>query len=206
MTTLPSCAGVVLAGGMSARMGVEKAALPIGDETLLARIVRRLKVALPEVVVIGPRRLQSLVPDVAVFPDETPGLGPLGGLSTALARTARPRAFVMACDMPFVAPVLVAAMAHFAERHTNVDVVGLRTAARGLEPLHAIYARACAPIVRARIDEDGDRSLAALLRALNVKEFPASRRARYDPAGRSTFNANSPDAWRHVLAICAEEE
>jgi molybdopterin-guanine dinucleotide biosynthesis protein A len=203
---MPSCVGVVLAGGLSARMGVEKAALPIGDETLLARIVRRLRLALPEVVIIGPRRLQSLVPDVAVFPDETPGLGPLGGLSTALASTARPRAFVMACDMPFVAPALVAAMARYAERYPTVDVLALRAAARGLEPLHAIYARACAPIVRARIDSGGDHSLGALLQSLNVKALPASVVARYDPAGRSTFNANSADEWRHVLAICAEEE
>lgn len=33
------CTGVVLAGGRSARMGRDKAALPIGGEPLLRRIV-----------------------------------------------------------------------------------------------------------------------------------------------------------------------
>jgi hypothetical protein len=38
-----------------------------------------------------------------------------------------------------------------------------------------------------------------------VKELPASIVARYDPSGRSTFNANSPEDWREALAIYAEE-
>ena len=46
MIQAASCVGVVLAGGKSARMGTEKAALRIGDETLLARIVQRLRLAL----------------------------------------------------------------------------------------------------------------------------------------------------------------
>jgi hypothetical protein len=40
---------------------------------------------------------------------------------------------------------------------------------------------------------------------LRVKELPASELARYDPAGRSVFNANSPEEWREALAIVAQE-
>ena len=49
------------------------------------------------------------------------------------------------------------------------------------------------------------KSLSALLERLNVKELPANIVARYDPSGRSTFNANSPEDWREALAIYAEE-
>src|SRR5215510_7771945 len=100
------CAGVVLAGGKSARMGTEKAALRIGDETLLARIVKRLRLALPEVYIVGPPHLAALTPGTVVIPDETPCVGPLGGLSTALAHATSQRVFVMGCDMPFVEPAL----------------------------------------------------------------------------------------------------
>src|SRR5690348_17051452 len=99
-----SCVSVVLAGGRSVRMGVEKASLYLGGETLLARIVRRLRLALPEIVVIGPVQLHALVPDTPVFPDETADAGPLGGLSTAFTRITSQRIFVVGCDMPFVEP------------------------------------------------------------------------------------------------------
>ena len=91
------------AGGRQERAhGMEKATLRIGDETLLARIVRRLHLALPEVYVVGPLHLAALIPGTAVFPDDLIGIGPLGGLSTALAHAPSRHIFVMGCDMPFV--------------------------------------------------------------------------------------------------------
>jgi molybdopterin-guanine dinucleotide biosynthesis protein A len=204
MTELIPCAGAVLAGGQSARMGTEKAALRIGGETLLARIIRRLRLALSEAYIIGPSHLTALAPGTSVFPDEFAGLGPLGGLSTALARAPGRHIFLVGCDMPFVEPALVGAMARYASRHPEADVVALRTA-RGIEPLHAVYARTCAPLVRKQIAAADGRSMGALLERLRVVELPASIVARCDPTGRSTFNANSPDDWRDALAIQAQE-
>jgi molybdopterin-guanine dinucleotide biosynthesis protein A len=204
MIKAATCAGVVLAGGKSARMGMEKAALRIGTETLLARIVRRLHLTLPEVYIVGQPHLAALIPGTPVIPDETPGMGPLGGLSTALAHAPSQRIFVMGCDMPFVEPELVRAMMRYAERYPGADVVALRTP-RGLEPLHAVYAQTCASAVQERLAAADGKSLSALLERLNVKELPASIVARYDPSGRSTFNANSPEDWREALAIYAEE-
>jgi len=204
MTKPTSCAGVVLAGGKSARMGTEKAALRIGGETLLARVVRRLRLALPEVFIIGPSHLTMLAPGTPVFPDEFPGLGPLGGLSTALARVSSQYIFLTGCDMPFVEPALVGAMADYAPRSPEADVVALRTVG-GIEPLHAVYARTCALLVQECIAAADGRSMGALLERLRVMELPASMVAQCDPTGRSTFNANWPEDWREALAIQAHE-
>ena len=204
MSEVVSCVGVVLAGGNSVRMGMEKASLRIGGETLLARIVRRLRLALPEVIVVGPVHLEALVPNTPVFPDETPGAGPLGGLATALAHVKSQHVFVVGCDMPFIEPELVDAMARYAMDHPEADVVALR-AARGVEPLHAIYGRSCQLPVRDLLASRAVRSLASLLKRLRVEELPTCEVARYDPAARSTFNANAPEEWREALAIYAQE-
>src|SRR5579859_5479057 len=81
----PIATGVVLAGGASRRMGRDKAALVLDGEPLLARVVSRLREAVDRVIVIGPPDRAAIVPsDVSVFLDLEPGLGPLGGIYSAL--------------------------------------------------------------------------------------------------------------------------
>lgn len=93
--------GVVLAGGMSSRMGRDKALIEVDGITLLERAVQRLRPHVREVLVIGdPERYGHLHPQV--LPDERPGLGPLGGIVTALKRARYVRLLVLACDMPHV--------------------------------------------------------------------------------------------------------
>jgi molybdopterin-guanine dinucleotide biosynthesis protein A len=195
--------GVVLAGGRSRRMGREKAALTIGGEPLVRRVVRRLAEALPDVLVVGPETLRPLVPDVRVVADETPGKGPLGGIVTAFDVAPSHPLFVVACDMPFVAPALVRELVRIAAQTPDVDVVELRTS-RGVEPLHAVYSPTCLPALRAQLAA-GEGALHLLLRQVRVREVMPEEAARHDPTGLSAFNANTPEEWQRVLALAAEE-
>jgi molybdopterin-guanine dinucleotide biosynthesis protein A len=144
------------------------------------------------------------VPDATVLPDLTLGTGPLGGLHTALRAATTPWAFVVACDMPFVAPALVRAMARLATVHADSDAVALRTT-HGVEPLHAVYQRSCLAAVEQRIGT-GNHSMAGLLSTLTVHVFESAEAARYDPSGRSAFNANTPAEWREAQALAATED
>ncbi len=194
--------GVVLAGGKSRRMGSDKAALLIAGEPLLRRIVTRLGQALGEVVVIGPAEAQPLVPATRVIPDATPGAGPLAALATALGAINAPYAFVVACDMPFVQSELVRAQAEIALAE-GAQVVALRTVESekpGLEPLHAVYARACLPVIEAQMAA-GEPGLRRLLARLDVREVTPDEANRYDPQGISARNVNTPDEWRQALDI-----
>lgn len=193
--------GVVLAGGKSARMGASKAALPIGGEPLLRRVVGRLAVGFAEVLVVGDPELAALAPGITVVPDRVAGAGPLAGLEAALSALATPRAFVVACDMPFVSPALARHLADLAAERQDADVVALRTS-RGLEPLHAVYAAACLHDVRRQL-HDGQRSLQHLLARLRVLEVTGEGAGAFDPTGLSVLNANTPDEWREVLDLAA---
>jgi molybdopterin-guanine dinucleotide biosynthesis protein A len=199
----PAVAGVVLAGGQSSRMGHSKAHLPIAGEPLLRRVVGRLRAALGDVLVVGPPELAPLVPEVSVIPDTRPGMGPLAGLEAALGAITARCAFVVACDMPFVAPPLVEALAARALAAPDYDVVALRSA-HGLEHLHAVYARTClAPITEAL--DQGDRSLHGLLARLRVLEVAPAEASAYDPTSLSAFNANTPGDWARALALADAE-
>ena len=88
-----SIEAVILAGGLSRRMGKEKAQLRLGRRTLLGH-ARALAADLG-------------LPCRVLRVDRLPGLGPLGGIETALRRAKAGRVLFLSCDMPFLQPGLV---------------------------------------------------------------------------------------------------
>ncbi|MGH2484620.1 MAG: molybdenum cofactor guanylyltransferase [Ktedonobacterales bacterium] len=194
--------GVVLAGGASRRMGQEKAQLVIQGEPLLARVTRLLRLTFSAVIVVGPPSLAELVPGVTVVPDTRAEQGPLAGLEAAFAATRPTLLFVVACDMPFLSPTLARRMVEIALAQPDADAVALRSPL-GLEPLHAVYRRACHPVTTAVLD-GGERSLQALLARVRVMEVTPKERARGDPAGLATVNVNTPEEWRRALLLAED--
>lgn len=91
--------GVVLAGGQSSRMGRDKALVEIDGRTMLDRGIDLLRPHVREILVLGDPAKYNTTHGL-VIPDDEPGLGPLGGLVTALKRARYVRLLVIACDLP----------------------------------------------------------------------------------------------------------
>jgi molybdopterin-guanine dinucleotide biosynthesis protein A len=179
-------AAAILAGGRAVRFGgVNKGALPLGDLDIIDRQLLAIRdVADPVFVVGGPSPLWS-ARALAVVPDEIDGMGALGGIYTAVVRSPCERTLVLACDMPFVSSAFLRRLA--AE---DADVVIPRSE-RGYEPLCAIYSRACADDIRARL---GRRELQAstLPAGVRIAEVGPEIVARFDPKGMMFMNVNTP--------------
>lgn len=142
--------GVVLAGGQSSRMGQDKALLRLVPEgpTLLEHALDRLSPLVDELLVVGHPLSHGHVGPF-VIPDDRPGMGPLGGLLTAMRYAAHDRLLVLAVDMPNVDALLLQrlkqALGHF------TDAVVPRHGGH-LEPLAAAYHRRCATSFQALTD------------------------------------------------------
>lgn len=193
-----SVCGVVLAGGASRRMGQPKAALLMEGEPLLHRVVRLLGEALPAVIVVGDPTVAELVPETRLIADAFPGRGPLGGLRTAFDATDVPWLFLVACDMPFLRPALIRAMAHRALVVADADVVAL-PGSGGLEPLHAWYSRRCVPVIDEQV-ACWDWSMRHLLGRLKVDVTATEEWLRCDPEHHSATNVNTPEDWTAAQA------
>ena len=90
--------GVVLAGGESLRMGVDKAEIVLNDDvTMLDHVVTTLSAVCEEIVVVGGKRNRS---DARCVEDAFPGEGPLGGLVTGMAEARGDIVLALACDLP----------------------------------------------------------------------------------------------------------
>ena len=181
--------GVVLAGGKSSRMGRDKAWLTFFGQPLLRRVAEVLASVTGEVMVSGRDPVPFGV-DCPWLPDETPRLGPAGGIMTVLAATSRP-CLVVSCDLPFLEPETLARLvAAWRDRPEAALMTTYRIVETGfVESLVAIYDPAGLPLLRENLDL-GQRRLSAI--------FPEALRchldySRDDPAvARAFFNVNSP--------------
>jgi molybdopterin-guanine dinucleotide biosynthesis protein A len=179
--------GVVLAGGRSARMGADKALLPLGSDRLLQRSLTALRQCFDRVMIIANDLDAYRAFGLPVHPDEQPGLGPIGGVCAALQHAVTPAIFVVACDMPFLDPGLIRRMT---ARLEDFDAVVPKPAGR-FEPLHALYQRRILAEVRAAIAA-GELSMQHLLGRLRLNVITDRDLAGCADAARLFFNINTP--------------
>ena len=187
---------IVLAGGESRRMGRDKAFLEMHGRTLIEIVIERLVNCFSSVLISGGPSSRYEQLGCEVVPDEYEGAGALGGICSAVAASPSDSSFVVACDMPFVNPQVVQYLESFAD---EFDVV-IPALARGPEPLHAFYSKACVPFMRAAI-EAGDYKIINFFPKVRVKRVAESEWETLDPEGLSFLNINTPADFQRALDL-----
>ena len=129
-----------------------------------------------------------------VHPDRRPGLGPLGGLYTALSTTAAP-VLLLACDLPFLTPDF---LRHLVNRRGSHQAVVPYTAT-GLQPLCALYEPSCLATVEAAI-QAGQLGMRDLLSNLNLDLVREKDWRPYDEHGLLFANLNAPEEYERAQA------
>jgi molybdopterin-guanine dinucleotide biosynthesis protein A len=172
-TTLGKKAGVeicILAGGLSTRMGRDKARLRLGSRTMLGVIqdtARRtgLKV----------RTLRR---------DLVPRCGPLGGIYSALKTTSADMVVFLACDMPFVREEMIDKLTATAIEHPGRAIFFTLS---GNLAFPFLVPRAHAAQVAVCIEKE-DLSIQSLRKHLPIKIVPCRRKWL-----RCLENINTPE-------------
>ncbi len=136
----------MLAGGKSSRMGQDKALLELDGETLAARALRKLRCVCAEVAIAGGAADRARFG--RVIEDVRPGLGPLGGIVSALEQTAHEWNLFLAVDMPFVPD---AALRRLLLAAGGPAAVALAVADGRVQPLCGVYSRRALPGLRAEL-------------------------------------------------------
>lgn len=169
-------------------MGRDKALLEIGGAPLIVRTARMLEDLVGAPTIIGPPERYAAL-RLRVVADDRPGLGPLGGVVTALRVTRYEWNLILGCDMPFLSP---AWLEHLIRRAlcSNVEIV-LPVRERGLEPLCAMYAWRCEPPLSAALGR-GERTLTDAVRKLRAETIPPNEWKVFDAEGLLFENINRP--------------
>jgi molybdopterin-guanine dinucleotide biosynthesis protein A len=160
--------GVILAGGMSLRMGREKALLQIHGLPMVAHLAQLLASVTDKILVSRSESLPALESfGLPVIPDLFPGQGPLAGLHAALKHTNRPLVLLLACDLPSLHVDLLRGLI---DASPGFDAVVPRTTDGRIHPLCAMYRRSCAGPAEERLGH-GQNMMKAFLEdpALKVR-------------------------------------
>lgn len=183
--------GAILAGGASRRFGAPKALASVGGRRIVERVRDALAEVAGEAVLIAnePRLFDGV--GMELRGDAVAGVGPLGGIVTAL-RWAMERghagALCVACDMPFASAALLRTIA---ARAGDAVVVPESRGRRGVEPLCAWYPAACLPAAE-RLMAGGSWALHELLGAVPSVRIPLAEVERCGDPGILFLNVNTP--------------
>jgi len=184
---------IVLAGGRGSRMKADKAELAVGGRTLLERVLGQLEPYFEEILVsvspgqaprltgpVGKRPASRAIREASnrtssprVVEDETPGLGPLGGILAGLKAATNDACAVIACDIPEIDLPLLRSLA----RAAGGTEIAVPTGPAGhYEPLFAVYRRSVVP----EIDLPLLRSLARAAGGTEIA-VPTGPAGHYEP-------------------------
>ncbi|GAD53189.1 molybdopterin-guanine dinucleotide biosynthesis protein mobA [Halarchaeum acidiphilum MH1-52-1] len=194
-------AAVVVAGGRSTRFGErDKATASLAGTPLVRRVADRLVGPIDELVVnCRPAQRAAIERALDGYPHpmtyaldgpERADEGPLAGMHAGLTAASAERAFVVACDVPFVDPSFVR---HLFDRAAGRDAAVPRRDGYD-EPLHAVYRVAAARDACADALDAGERRADAVLGELDASAV-TEREVRTHAAPGTFENLNTRAAF-----------
>ena len=194
---------IVLAGGFGRRLGRDKATTEAGGRPLL----HWSALAASEVsddIVVAKRPDQDFFPLAGVewreAVDHRHDRGPLAGLEAALPLIEHELAVAVACDMPFLRPELLRAVA---DACAGVEIAMPRIDGVA-QPLLAAYRPSVVPHATRLLDA-GDGRIRALLPLVEHRMLEVEELRAHDPELASFTNVNQPEDLERVDVILRGE-
>ncbi len=161
----PKVAAFLLAGGMSSRMGKDKALLLVEGKPLLQTLAERVLPLCSELRIVAPRgRYESL--GYSIVEDRRTASGPLAGIEAALEASTAEWNLILACDMPNVPPSWLQALIDASG--DAFDCILSASNPETLHPLCALWRKTALPVVRAALDS-GNRKVLDVVEQLRTQ-------------------------------------
>jgi len=156
---------IIMAGGRSRRMGVDKSLLPLNKKPMAEAIYEQLHGSFSQILISSNEKEKLAFLGLRVVPDKEIGQGPLMGIASALEVSANELNFVIACDIPYVDLRCVREMLKEAD---GVDIVVPTVGEEQYEPLFAIYRKSSIKAIN-EVLSAGQRKISDVFKHCKVK-------------------------------------
>ena len=192
--------GVILCGGKSRRMGLDKASLPFGYETMLARVARLLAQVVDPLVVVAAadQKLPDVTVPVTVVLDRATDQGPLEGLAAGIEALSGQvdAVYATSCDVPLLAVDFVRLMIASLADHD----VAVPKDDRYYHPLAAVYRVSVLPHIESLLSQARRRPV-YLFDEVDTLEISTAKLTTADPELLSLRNLNCPKDYIDALGM-----
>lgn len=203
--------GAIMAGGRSVRYGSPKALARVGGERIIDRVIRAVRAATSQVVLVANDPALAAEVDLPSRSDAFPEAGALGGIWTALLWAEELELdgiLAVACDMPLLSPALLHGLLQLAttpaaNARTPDAVVPESGGPRGIEPLCAWYSTRCLPAIHAAL-ERGDHRMIAFHSDVTIARMPLAAVREYGEPERLFLNVNTPAEREHAERLARD--
>ena len=196
----PPLSAAVLAGGMSSRMGQDKAFLRLEPDgpMLLEIVLHQLRGVADDVLIVANDVARYERFGARVVPDVIPGFGTLSGIHAALQGSTYGYCLIVACDMPLLNPDV---LAYMAAQPRDYDALVPQTpgvsrqgnSGQIYQTLHAIYAKHCEETIATQL-AGGDHRVVGFFSQIDVRVPDRQALLALDPQELTFINTNTPDA------------
>ncbi len=129
--------GIILAGGKSTRMGVNKSFLKIGEQTVIERITELMKSVFETVIIISNTPEEYRFLNLPIFEDDYKGKGPLAGIHSGLKHSVTTENFIVSCDIPLLNKSIV----EYVTGYKTEKRITVCKASGFLQPFAGMYSR-----------------------------------------------------------------
>lgn len=187
---MPDFTLAIIAGGKSSRMGTDKAFIELDGKLLIEHVIERTaNLGQSETILITNKPSSYACFGLPMYSDVYPEKGSLGGIYTAIEKSAVPHTLVVACDMPFLNQALLRTM--IAEIRDTIDIVVPRVDGYP-QGLHAIYSKTCLAPIKEQLMADRLKVI-GFYDKMHVRYLDEFDYETLDPDGTSFMNINTPE-------------
>lgn len=128
--------GIVLAGGVSSRMGTDKGLCMLKGKTLVSYAIEALLPLCDTILISSNNIIDYQNFGYQVIVDEYKGIGPIGGIYSSLKKSPSKHNLIISCDTPFLNTSL---LSYILENSDNYEIVAPEHSKSFIEPLAAYY-------------------------------------------------------------------
>jgi len=182
---MESLAIIVLSGGFSSRMGMEKGLVPFKGKPLIEHVLTTASGITDNIMIIANNEGYEQF-GYPVFGDLLKEKGPIGGIHAGLTHSNAIQNLVLPCDMPLMT---LAFLKYLLDQTGEIDQIVVPRYNGKIEPLCAVYNCSCLPVLK-RAAESSDLSLHGLIRKAGAKFIDLDRDSpHYSPYLFSNVNS-----------------
>lgn len=191
--------GIILAGGKSSRMGIDKSLLKLGNKTLIEHVVDAIRPYVSAVVIVTNNEEKfSFLNNVSFVPDIIKNQGPFIGLISGIKSIDTKWCFVTSCDMPLIDGNII----EYLWRRKDKYIVS-PFSIDGYEPLISLYSKDILPYAEKLMTED-IRSINKFIAIMEELGFvdKIKKNMVLEIFGEETFlNINNRDNYLRLIEV-----